>query len=79
MYCRYNNLDIRKLKDNYNFKKLKIKLKKISKQKNILKIYKNYDAIIFTSLCESFGLPLLEAASKKVPILCSNLRVFKEI
>jgi glycosyltransferase involved in cell wall biosynthesis len=76
---RYNNLDIRKLKKNYNFKKLKIKVKKISKQKNILKIYKNYDAIIFPSLCESFGLPLLEAASKKVPILCSNLRVFKEI
>ena len=54
------NLDIRKLKDNYNFKKLKIKVK-ISKQKNILKIYKNYD-IIFPSLCESFC--LLEAASK---------------
>ena len=36
-------------------------------------------AIIFPTSCESFGLPVLEAASKKVPILCSNLKVFKEI
>ncbi len=76
---RYDTKYIRKLNKKYNLNKLKIKVIKNIPQNEIFKIYSKFDALIFPTLCESFGLPLLEAASCKVPILCSDLKVFKEI
>ena len=70
---------LKELNLKYNFKKLKIKIIKNIPHNKILNIYNNYDAIIFPTSCESFGLPVIEAASHKVPILCSNLKVFREI
>ena len=76
---RYHQSYFKNLNLKYNFKKLKIKIIKNIPHNKIINIYNNYDAIIFPTSCESFGLPVLEAASNKVPILCSNLKVFREI
>lgn len=73
----FNNL--KKLKLRFNLKKLKIKIINHFPHNKILNIYKNYDALIFPSLAEAFGYPVLEASINKLPIICSNLIVFKEI
>ena len=36
-------------------------------------------AFIFLSDNEGFGIPLLEAASNKIPVLCSDIPVFHEV
>jgi glycosyltransferase involved in cell wall biosynthesis len=56
-----------------------IKIFKSFKKKNIDKIYSKYDAFIFPSLTESFGLPLIEAARAGLPICSSNIEIFKEL
>ena len=72
-----------------NLKKLKnyikknniqgIKLNDSVDQKKLFMIYKKYDCHIFPSQCESFGLPLLESAKAGLLIICSNLKIFKEL
>jgi len=42
-------------------------------------IYMLSDALLFTSEREGFGIPLIEAGLLRLPVICSNLRVFKEI
>lgn len=42
-------------------------------------LYRAADALLFASLAEGFGLPLLEAAAVGLPIICSDLPVFREI
>lgn len=76
---RFKSSYIKKLNMKYDLKKLKINLIKNYSHQKILKIYNNYDAFIFPTICESFGLPLLEASANRIPVLCSDLRVFKEI
>ena len=76
---RYQQSYLRDLKLKYDLTKLNIKIINNSSHAKTLNIYKNYDVFIFPSLCESFGLPVLEAAANKIPILCSNLPIFKEI
>ena len=49
------------------------------KREEISNIYKVSDAVLFPSIYEGFGLPLLEAIKSGVPIVCSNLKVLKEI
>jgi glycosyltransferase involved in cell wall biosynthesis len=34
---------------------------------------------VFPSLDEGFGIPLIEALKFKVPVICSNIPIFKEI
>lgn len=41
--------------------------------------YKNASALIHPSLSEGFGLPVIEAAYFNLPIIASNINVFKEI
>ncbi|MBD9356065.1 glycosyltransferase family 4 protein [Methylomonas albis] len=41
--------------------------------------YKNAKALIFPSMTEGFGLPLVEALSFKCPVLASDIPVFHEI
>ncbi|KAB2693671.1 glycosyltransferase family 4 protein [Ochrobactrum sp. Kaboul] len=36
-------------------------------------------AVLFPSFAEGFGLPLFEALALKVPVICSNLSVFRDI
>lgn len=42
-------------------------------------IYKMADAFIFPSLYEGFGMPLLEAMSSRVPVICSNRTAIPEV
>lgn len=42
-------------------------------------LYKLSKLFVFPSLYEGFGLPPIEAMSQKVPVLASNIQVFKEI
>lgn len=42
-------------------------------------LYQNAVAFVFPSLMEGFGLPGLEAMSQRVPVIASNIPVFKEI
>lgn len=41
--------------------------------------YRNCRAFAFPSLAEGFGLPLLEADAFEVPVVCSDLPVFREL
>jgi len=47
--------------------------------KKFSEVFKKYDAIIFPSLIESFGLPLLEAKNLNIPIFAAKLPYAKEI
>ncbi len=43
------------------------------------KLYLSSTALVYPSLYEGFGLPLLEAMSMGCPVICSNIPVMKEI
>jgi glycosyltransferase involved in cell wall biosynthesis len=42
-------------------------------------LYSNARALVFPSLYEGFGLPVLEGLAAGCPVLCSDLPVFSEI
>ena len=42
-------------------------------------LYKNSNIYIFPSLDEGFGIPILEALSFSLPVICSDIDVFKEV
>jgi glycosyltransferase involved in cell wall biosynthesis len=42
-------------------------------------LYSRAAALVFPSLGEGFGLPLLEALAGGIPVVCSDLPVFKEV
>ena len=42
-------------------------------------LLKNYDALIFPSYIESFGLPLLEASENKIPIIAPELDYVRDV
>ncbi|MGB9883514.1 MAG: glycosyltransferase family 4 protein [Microgenomates group bacterium] len=42
-------------------------------------LYNGAKALIYFSLCEGFGLPIIEAMATKTPVICSNIPVFREI
>jgi glycosyltransferase involved in cell wall biosynthesis len=42
-------------------------------QRECLEYYKKVDALLFPSLAESYGLPLLESMIIGIPIICSDL------
>lgn len=47
--------------------------------KALSSLYEGATAFVFASLYEGFGLPLVEAASRGVPIACSDIPVFHEV
>jgi len=50
----------------------------VSKE-TVLKCYKNATIYVFPSIDEGFGIPILEAFSHSVPVICSDTPIFKEI
>lgn len=42
-------------------------------------LYNGSVSLIYLSLCEGFGLPIIEAMATKTPVICSNIPVFREI
>lgn len=51
---------------------LKVTFKGVLSYEEIFQCYAQADAMIFPSLCESFGLPMLEAEKAELPILASD-------
>ena len=49
------------------------------KKKQVIYYYNNAFAYVFPSIDEGFGIPLLEAMNARLPILCSDIEIFKEI
>ncbi len=45
----------------------------------ILYFFSNSVMYVFPSVDEGFGIPLIEALKLKVPVICSNIPIFKEI
>lgn len=64
-------------------KKLKLEDKVIFpgyiSDKDKIKLFENAKALVLLSDNEGFGIPLIEAASNKIPVLCSDIPVFNEI
>jgi glycosyltransferase involved in cell wall biosynthesis len=48
-------------------------------QRQVGELYEACDAMVFPSLCESFGFPLLEAMAHGLPVLASDIPVNHEI
>jgi glycosyltransferase involved in cell wall biosynthesis len=65
--------------------KLKLKAQKQIKFLNYVSdtdlnlLYNGATALIYFSLCEGFGLPIVEAMACRAPIICSDIPVFREI
>jgi glycosyltransferase involved in cell wall biosynthesis len=51
----------------------------IVKDEELVYLYKNAFALVFPSLYEGFGLPILEAMSLGVPVITSNLSSMREV
>ena len=49
------------------------------KEDEILSLIKNCYSVIYPTLFEGFGIPIYESIILKVPVICSNLEVFKEL
>ena len=45
----------------------------------LAELYSNATALIYPSLYEGFGLPILEAMSLKCPVICSNTSSLPEV
>ena len=48
-------------------------------KKKALYFYKNSLMYVFPSIDEGFGIPLIEALKLKVPVICSDIPIFREI
>ena len=49
------------------------------KKKQAIYFYNNACCYIFPSIDEGFGIPLIESMRAKVPVICSDIEIFKEI
>ena len=58
---------------------LNIVNKGLMAHKDILALYKTVDALIYPSLMESFGLPLVEASLAGLPVLASELDYVRDL
>ena len=65
------------------FKNLRLSQKNIIQMSGnddlIYQLYKNARALIYPSLYEGFGLPILEAMSLNCPVICSNTSSLPEV
>ena len=49
------------------------------KKKQAIYYYNNASLYVFPSIDEGFGIPLIEAMRARVPVICSDIEIFKEI
>lgn len=54
-------------------------VKKLEKHKNIYKLYRKFDLHVYGSMCESFGIIILETIASSLPIVSNDFPVFREI
>ena len=48
-------------------------------KKQAIYYYNNAFAYVFPSIDEGFGIPLIEAMRARIPVICSDIKIFKEI
>jgi glycosyltransferase involved in cell wall biosynthesis len=58
---------------------LKIDFLNYQERDALLNLYKNSKALVYPSIMEGFGIPPLEAMLLKIPVLVSEIQIFKEI
>jgi glycosyltransferase involved in cell wall biosynthesis len=68
-----------KLKENVGVHSARVVFAGLVTDDELFWLYKNAIALVFPSLAEGFGLPVLEAMSMGTPILASNIAVFREL
>ena len=49
------------------------------KKKQAIYYYNNAFSYVFPSIDEGFGIPLIEAMRAQIPVICSDIKIFKEI
>ena len=76
-YCRLY-FDVKNYIDHYNLNDY-IDIPGYVDQQEIKKLYSESLIYVFPSLDEGFGIPLIESMKSKVPIICSDIEIFKEI
>ena len=74
-----NHLIINDINKNIKMHKIKIENLGYIDANKVLKLYSNAKALIFPSLMESFGLPLIEAKFIGLPILASELDYVRDV
>ena len=42
-------------------------------------LYNGANTLIFNSFCEGFGLPIIEAMNCKTPVICNDIKIFREV
>ena len=72
LFCFPNFKVDNRLKENF------FEIKNISREK-VNEIYKISDVLLFPSIYEGYGLPLVEALKSELPIVASNIATTKEI
>ena len=89
--CQMSNVKLVLVgKEDYFYKRLKEKVKKVNLEKSVLfygevsdeelvELYKNAKALIVPSLMEGFGLPGLEAMANKCLVLSSDIPSLREV
>ena len=70
--------DIKNYMDHYNLNDY-IDIPGYLNQQEIKKLYSESLIYVFPSLDEGFGIPLIESMKSEVPIICSDIEIFKEI
>ena len=70
--------DVKNYIDQYNLNDY-IHIPGYLNQQEIKKLYSESLIYVFPSLDEGFGIPLIESMKSKVPIICSDIEIFKEI
>ena len=71
-------LDVKNYIDNYNLGDY-IEMPGYLKVKEIKKLYSESLIYVFPSLDEGFGIPIIESMKSNVPVICSDIEIFKEI
>lgn len=70
--------DIRLIQE-VNTQEIRIYLTGWIPDKRLHLLFREARALVFPSLCEGFGIPILEAFFNKVPLICSDIPVFREV
>jgi glycosyltransferase involved in cell wall biosynthesis len=63
---------------NYNFK-IRINVLPALISSDMEELYKKIDCVLFPSLAEGFGLPVLESLLASIPVICSPIPIFYEV
>ena len=79
IFCGREGNETKKIKEFLQNHHLLTKISWLGHRSDVLKILVASDAFVFPSLFEGLGGALLEAQAAALPIICSNIEVFKEV